>query len=249
MSKLKNKVAVITGGNSGIGLSTAQEFIKEGAKVVIFGRNAESIKEALSTLNQHASAVQGDVLNSQDLADLFKHTESKYGKIDILFANAGVAKFAPFTDTTEQIFDENIDINLKGAFFTAQAAIPYLNTNCAIIFNTSIVNGKGFANTSAYSASKAALRSLVRTLATELLAKNIRVNAVSPGPIETPIYGKLGFPEETVKELAGYFQSSNPMKRFGKPGEVAKVVSFLASDDASYITGSEISVDGGVSQL
>lgn len=249
MSKFKNKVAVITGGNSGIGLATAKELITEGAKVVIFGRNYDSNNEALKSLGENAIAVMGDVLNRDDLKYLFEHTKSIFGNVDILFANAGVAKFGSFQNTTEELFAENMDINFKGAFFTTQEALPYLNDNAAIIFNTSIVNTKGFANTSAYSASKAALRSLVRTLAAELTDRKIRVNAVSPGPIETPIYGKLGFPEETVQALASGFQASNPMKRFGAPIEVAKTVVFLASSDASYITGSEIPVDGGVSQL
>jgi NAD(P)-dependent dehydrogenase (short-subunit alcohol dehydrogenase family) len=160
-----------------------------------------------------------------------------------------VALFAPFEQTNETVFDNNMDINVKGSFLTVQKALPVLNKKASVIFNTSVVNVKGFAGTSAYSASKAALRSLVRTLATELVVNEIRVNAVSPGPIETPIFARLGMPQEELQEMTKGFESSNPMKRFGQPEEVAKTVLFFASDDSSYITGSEIAVDGGLSHL
>ena len=249
MKRLQNKVAVITGGNSGIGLATAKAFIEEGAKVAIFGRDKKTLDEAAAALGKNAIAIQGDVTNHTDLDRLFTSTSTAFGKVDILFANAGVALFAPFEQTNETLFDSNMDINVKGSFLTVQKALPVLNKKASIIFNTSVVNVKGFAGTSAYSASKAALRSLVRTLASELLVNEIRVNAVSPGHIDTPIFGRLGMSQEAVEEMTKGFENSNPMKRFGQPEEVAKTVLFFASDDSSYITGSEIAVDGGLTHL
>ncbi|WP_276500828.1 SDR family oxidoreductase [Terrimonas pollutisoli] len=249
MKRLQNKVAVITGGNSGIGLATAKAFIEEGAKVAIFGRDKKTLDEAAAALGENAIAIQGDVTNHTDLERLFTSTSTAFGKVDILFANAGVALFAPFEQTNETLFDSNMDINVKGSFLTVQKALPVLNKKASVIFNTSVVNVKGFAGTSAYSASKAALRSLVRTLASELLVNEIRVNAVSPGPIDTPIFGRLGMSKEAVQEMTKGFENSNPMKRFGQPEEVAKTVLFFASDDSSYITGSEIAVDGGLTHL
>jgi NAD(P)-dependent dehydrogenase (short-subunit alcohol dehydrogenase family) len=249
MKRLENKVAVITGGNSGIGLATAKLFIEEGAKVAIFGRDKKTLDAALTTLGNNGIAIQGDVTKTADLDRLFASTTAAFGKVDVLFANAGVARFSPFAQTDEQVFDDNIDINIKGSFLTVQKALPSLNENASIIFNTSVVNVKGFPGTSAYSASKAALRSLTRTLATELIATGTRVNAVAPGPIDTPIYGRLGMPNEAVEEMAKGFAAMNPMKRFGTPEEVAKTVLFFASTDSSYITGAEIAVDGGMTQL
>ncbi|HLG41351.1 MAG TPA: glucose 1-dehydrogenase [Chitinophagaceae bacterium] len=248
-ARLAGKVAVITGGNSGIGLATAKAFIEEGAKVVIFGRDKKTLDDAAKTLGENAIAVQGDVTNTNDLDKLFTAATTAFGKVDILFANAGVAQFAPFEQTDEKLFDRNMDINVKGSFLTVQKALPVLNKKASVIFNTSVVNVKGFPGTSAYSASKAALRSLVRTLATELVGNEIRVNAVSPGPIDTPIFGRLGLSQELVEEMTKGFENANPMKRFGQPEEVAKTVLFFASDDSSYITGSEIAVDGGLSHL
>ena len=217
--------------------------------MAIFGRDKKTLDEAAAALGKNAIAIQGDVTNHTDLDRLFTSTSTAFGKVDILFANAGVALFAPFEQTNETLFDSNMDINVKGSFLTVQKALPVLNKKASIIFNTSVVNVKGFAGTSAYSASKAALRSLVRTLASELLVNEIRVNAVSPGPIETPIFGRLGMSQEAVQEMTKGFENSNPMKRFGQPEEVAKTVLFFASDDSSYITGSEIAVDGGLTHL
>jgi NAD(P)-dependent dehydrogenase (short-subunit alcohol dehydrogenase family) len=249
MKRLENKVAVITGGNSGIGLETAKEFIAEGARVAIFGRDRKTLDDAAASLGSNAIAIQGDVTSPGDLEKLFTSTITAFGKVDILFANAGVALFAAFEQTDEKLFDANMDINVKGSFLTVQKALPVLNKNASIIFNTSVVNVKGFPGTSAYAASKAALRSLTRTLATELIGNGTRVNAVAPGPIDTPIYGRLGMPQEAVQEMAKGFENLNPMKRFGKSIEVAKTVLFFASDDSSYITGVEIAVDGGMTQL
>lgn len=249
MNKLSNKTAVITGGNSGIGLASAKEFIHEGARVLIMGRDQKTLDSALKELGPQASGVQGDITNLTDLDRLFSEAKAKLGKIDILFANAGVAQFAPFDQTDEKLFDANFNVNVKGSFNTVQKALPLLADHASVIFNTSIVNVKGFPGTSAYSASKAALRSLVRTLATELVGRGIRVNAVSPGPIDTPIYGRLGMPAEAVTQMAAGFEQAIPMKRFGKASEVAKAALFFASADSSFITGSELAIDGGLSQL
>lgn len=247
--KLKNKTAVITGGNSGIGLATAREFINEGARVIIMGRDQKTLDAAVKELGPNASGVQGDITKLADLDKLFAEAKSKFGKIDILFANAGVALFAPFDQTDENLLDANLNVNVKGSFYTVQKALGLLSEKSSIIFNTSVVNVKGFPGTSAYSASKAALRSLVRTLATELIAKGVRVNAVSPGPIDTPIYGRLGMPAEAVKDMAAGFEQMVPMKRFGQASEVAKAVLFFASEDSSFVTGSELAIDGGLTQL
>jgi NAD(P)-dependent dehydrogenase (short-subunit alcohol dehydrogenase family) len=249
MNRLQNKTAVITGGNSGIGLATAKEFIKEGARVIITGRDAATLEAAAKDLGPQAQAIQADITDPDGLTKVFETAASSFGKVDILFANAGVAGFAPFEGTDERLFDHNMDVNVKGTYFTIQKAVPYLSEGASVIINTSIVNTKGFAGTSAYSASKAALRSLTRTLAGELVTKNIRVNAVSPGPINTPIYGRLGMPEDAVQEMASGFQALNPMKRFGNAEEVAKPVVFFASDDASYVTGAELAIDGGMSYM
>lgn len=247
--KLKNKTAVITGGNSGIGLATTREFINEGARVIIMGRDRKTLDAAVKELGPNASGVQGDITKLADLDKLFAEAKSKFGKIDILFANAGVALFAPFDQTDENLLDANLNVNVKGSFYTVQKALGLLSEKSSIIFNTSVVNVKGFPGTSAYSASKAALRSLVRTLATELIEKGVRVNAVSPGPIDTPIYGRLGMPAEAVKDMAAGFEQMVPMKRFGQASEVAKAVLFFASEDSSFVTGSELAIDGGLTQL
>lgn len=249
MSQFNGKVAVITGGSSGIGLATAQELEAAGAKVVISGRNADTLAQASASLNGNHLTVQGDVSKSADIDRLFQETVDTFGKIDILFVNAGVIKLAPAAQVDEAFFDWHFNINVKGAFFTVQKAIPHLNDGASIILNTSIVNVKGFANMSIYSATKAALRSFARTLSAELVDRGIRVNAVSPGPISTPIYGKMELPEEELNGLASGLQSQVPMKRFGTPAEVAKAVLFLAGSDSSFITGEEIAVDGGFSKL
>ena len=249
MKRFEKKVAVVTGGNSGIGLATAKRLQEEGARVAIAGRSKKTLDEAAKTLGNGLLAVQADVAVLADIDKLYAEVSQKLGKIDVLFVNAGVGKFAPFADTTEKLYDEQFDINVKGAYFTIQKALPLLNDGASIILNTSVADSKGMANTSAYSATKAALRSLARTAAAELVGRGIRVNTVAPGPIVTPIFERTGLPKEAMDEFAKNVVNIVPMKRFGQPEEVAGVVAFLASQDASYITGVEINVDGGMGQV
>ncbi len=249
MSPFTNKVAVITGGNSGIGLATAKELHRRGAKVVISGRDDKSLAEAAVAIGQDTLAVRADVSRLTDLDHLFAQVRERFGSFDVLFANAGVAKFAPVHEATEAHFDENMDINFKGVFFTVQKALPLLKDGGVVVVTTSVVDRKGWAGTSVYSASKAALRSFTRTLAAELVRRKIRVNSVAPGPISTPLYGRLGMPAEAMDQLTSGILAQVPMKRFGVPEEIARAVAFLASDEASYITGVELNIDGGLGQL
>lgn len=249
MKVLEGKVAVITGGSSGIGLATAKVFRDSGAKVAISGRNQKSLDDAIKELGAGVVAVRSDVSKLSDLDTLFNAVVKKLGRIDVLFANAGIAKFAPLTDVSEDAYDEMFDINVKGAFFTIQKAIPHLNDNASIILNSSFVNQAGVPTTSVYAASKAAVRSLARGISSELASRGIRVNVVSPGPIATPLYGKLGLPKESVDAFAANIVSQVPLKRFGQAEEVAQTVLFLAGNASSYITGVELNVDGGIGQV
>lgn len=249
LNRLEGKVAVITGGNSGIGLAAAKRLKDEGARVAISGRSKKTLDEAAKSLGKDALAVQADVTKLGEIDKLFAAVSEKFGKIDVLFVNAGVAKFVPLNAVTEEHFDEIFDIDAKGAYFTIQKALPFLNDGASIILNTSVAGQKGLANGTVYSATKAALRSFARSVAAELVGRNIRVNAVAPGPIETPIFGRTGLSKEQTDEFAKSIVSMVPMKRLGQPEEVAGVVAFLASPDASYITGVEINVDGGMGQL
>ena len=249
MGKLEGKVAVITGGNSGIGLAAAKEFKREGAAVVIAGRDQKTLNAAVEALGSEALGVKTDVSNLKDLENLFQATDQKFGKIDVLYVNAGIAKFAPLEQSDEALFDEIVGINFKGSYFTVKYALPFLNDGASIIFTTTVGAKIGFAGASIYGASKAALHSLTKIFAAELLSRGIRVNAVSPGPIETPIFDRMGHSEEAKKESVAGLIALVPMKRLGTAEEVAKAVTFLASDDSSYITGIEIDVDGGMGQL
>jgi NAD(P)-dependent dehydrogenase (short-subunit alcohol dehydrogenase family) len=249
MKRLDGKVAVVTGGNSGIGLASAQRLKEEGARVAISGRNRKTLDEAVALLGKDVLAVQADVSKLSEIDKFFDAVTKKFGKIDILFANAGIGKFLPFDQTTEQIYDEMFDINAKGAYFTVQKALPHLNDGASVILNTSVVSHEGIPNGTAYAATKAAMRSMTRSMAAELVGRNIRVNAVAPGPIATPIFSRNGMPQEQIDEVAKMLIASVPMKRMGKSEEVAGAVAFLASSDASFITGVEIDVDGGRGQI
>jgi NAD(P)-dependent dehydrogenase (short-subunit alcohol dehydrogenase family) len=249
MARLTGKVAVVTGGNSGIGLATAKRFREEGAKVAISGRDQTTLDEAVKTIGGEVIAVRADVAKLGDLDRLYKTVAEKFGKIDVLFANAGIAKFAPVTDSTEALFDETFDINVKGVYFTIQKALPLLNDGASIIINSSVASESGLSGGSIYSATKAAVRSFARTLTAELVGRGIRINVVSPGPIQTPILGRNGLSQEAIDDVARYLVSKVPMNRFGKPEEVADTVLFLASPESSYVTGVDINVDGGMGQV
>ena len=249
MKRLQGKVAVITGGNSGIGLATAKRLKDEGAKVAITGRSQKTLDEAVKALGDDVLAIQSDVSKTAEVERIFQAVTKKLGKIDVLFANAGVAKFLPVPLVTEEHYDEQFDINAKGAYFTIQKSLPYLNDGASVILNTSVVSHKGLPEGSVYAATKAAMRSLTRSFASSLVDRKIRVNAVAPGPIETPIFERTGLPKEALDNFAASVLNGVPMKRFGKPEEVAATVAFLASSDASYITGIELNVDGGMGQI
>jgi NAD(P)-dependent dehydrogenase (short-subunit alcohol dehydrogenase family) len=247
--KLSGKVALVTGGNSGIGFSAASLFSQEGASVIICGRDEKTLNEAALKIGNNALAIQTDVANLGQLDSLYQTIATKIGKIDVLFANAGIGRFSPLQNTTEAMYDEVFSINLKGLYFTIQKALPYLNPNATIVLNTSFIGQLGLPNTSVVSASKAAVRSLARTLAAELIDRGIRVNAVSPGAIATPFHVRTGLPADILEANAKNFSAMIPMKRFGDASEVAKAVLFLSTSDSSYITGAEIAVDGGITQL
>lgn len=249
MSSLKNKVAVITGGNSGIGFATAKEFIAQGARVVITGRNQAAIDEAVKQLGDMASGILSDAANIKQTEALVEKVKATFGKVDILFVNAGVFFATPVGQITEENFDLQIGINFKGAVFTLEKFIPILSDGASVINLSSVIADAGMPNTAVYGATKAALNSYTRTAATELAHRKIRVNSVNPGPVSTPIFGKSGLPEETLNHFATTLQNRVPLKRFGTSEEIAKLISFLASDDASFITGSEINIDGGVGVL
>jgi NAD(P)-dependent dehydrogenase (short-subunit alcohol dehydrogenase family) len=249
MGKLSGKVAVVTGGNSGIGLATAKLFRAEGAKVAIAGRDQKTLDSAAKEIGEGTLAVQADVANLQDIDKLYKAVKEKFGKIDVLFANAGIAKFAPIEQSSEEFFDQQFDVNVKGLYFTIQKALPLFNDGGSIILNSSVAGVKGTEMASVYGATKAAVRSFARTLTNELVGRGIRVNVVSPGPITTPIFGRTGLPQEAVDEFAKHIVSTVPMKRFGEAEEVGKAVVFLASSDSSYISGQELFVDGGIANV
>ena len=249
MSRLKGKVAVVTGGNSGIGLASAQRLQQEGARVAISGRSQKTLDEASKILGKDALVIQADVSKLPEIDKFFSAVSAKFGKIDVLFVNAGVAKFKPFAAFTEAEYDELFDINAKGAFFTVQKALPHLNDGASIILNTSVAGHIGNATGVAYGATKAAMRSFVRSMAADLAPRNIRVNAVAPGPIATPIFDRIGLPKEQVDQAVQGFIERVPLKRIGKPEEVAAAVAFLASSDSSFMTGTETNVGGGVGEI
>ena len=248
-NKLEGKIAVITGGNSGMGLATAKRFASEGAYVFITGRRQNELDTAISEIGKNAIGIQGDVSNLGDLDRLYNTVKDQKGHLDILFANAGIAQFAPIGEISEEHFDKIFGINVKGLLFTVQKALPIFRDGGSIILNASIGSSKGFEETSVYSATKAAVRSFARTWTADLKHRKIRVNAISPGPIDTPIFSNLLQNEEQSEQFKKNIVNTVPMGRMGSPDEIAKVVSFLASNDSSYITGIELFVDGGMAQI
>lgn len=249
MNTLNNKIAVVTGGSSGIGLATARRFIADGAQVVITGRNQDALDAALADLGEQAMGIRGDVAKLEDLDRIFGQIQDHFGRIDVLFANAGIAPLLPLEAVTEEHFDVLFDINVRGLFFTVQKALPLLLEGASIILNASVVAESGLPNTSVYSATKAAVRSLGRTLAAELSPRGIRVNVVSPGLIATPFWSKVGLSEDQVEAFGAEVVGQTPLGRAGKPEEIASTVAFLASDDSSYFTGADLVADGGLNQV
>ena len=244
MSDLQGKIAVVTGGNSGIGYASALDFKEKGATVIITGRNAERVSAAAAELG--VVGLVADVSDLGQLDTLVENVRTQFGKIDVLFVNAGVFYPSPVGQIEPSLYDTTFDINVKGAIFTIEKFLPLINDGGSIINLSSVNAYTGMPNTAVYAASKAALNSYTRTAATELAPRNIRVNAVNPGPVETAIFSKTGLPEDQLGGFAAAMQTRVPLKRFGQPVEIAKLVSFLASDDASFITGAEYNIDGGV---
>ncbi|WP_062058630.1 SDR family NAD(P)-dependent oxidoreductase [Aquimarina longa] len=249
MKKLENKVAVITGANSGIGLATAKLYLQEGAKVVLSGRRQEALDEITAELKGDFIAVKADVAKPEDNKRLIEEATNAYGKIDILFLNAGIAPVAPAHEISEEHYDTLFNTNVKGPILATKEALPHLNDGGTILFTNSIVSQKGFDGLGVYSATKGALRAYQRVLTSEVKSRKIRVNSIAPGPIDTPIYGKMGLPTDVVEEMGKGFAQQVPLGRFGTSEEIAKSALFLASDDASYINGVELEIDGGLSQI
>ena len=249
MGKLDGKVALVTGGNGGIGFATAQEFVGEGAYVFVTGRREKELAAAVKEIGRNVTGIRADVSNSEDLDNLFSQIKSEKGKLDVVFANAGTAKYAQLGQITEEIYYSMFDVNVKGVLFTVQKALPLIPEGGSIILNASIVASKGLPANSVYSATKAAVRSFARTWTTDLKERHIRVNVVSPGSTDTEgLRGLLGSSEVGQQRLK-LISSAVPLGRLAKPQEIARAVVFLASDDSSYITGTELFVDGGFAQV
>ncbi len=249
MGKLEGKTALVTGGSSGIGLATAKRFVEEGAYVFITGRREEELSVAVKDVGSNVTGIRGDVSNLADLDRLFDQIKREKSRLDVLFANAGIAKYAPLGKITEELYDSIFDVNVKGVLFTVQKALPLLPDGASIILNASIVGSKGLAANSVYSATKAAVRSFARTWTTDLKERRIRVNAISPGSTDTPGLNELLASSPVGEERRKMISAIVPLGRFGRPDEIAKAVVFLASDDSSYITGTELFVDGGFAQV
>ena len=249
MGKLNGKIALITGGNSGIGLATARRFVNEGAYVFITGRRNTELAAAVREIAHDVTGVQGDVSNLSDLDRLVEQIRREKGKLDIVFANAGIAKYAHFGEISEELYDSIFDVNVKGLLFTVQKVLPLIPDGASIILNASIVGSKGLPSNSVYSATKAAIRSFARTWTTDLKDRHIRVNVVSPGATDTPGLSELLGSSQVGEQRRKMISTSIPLGRLGTPDEVAKAVVFLASDDSSYVSGVELFVDGGFAQV
>lgn len=249
MGILDGKIALITGGSTGIGLASAVLFQKEGAKVIVTGRNSAAIHAAQKELGPEALAIASDTSKLADISALIEEIRRRFGRIDILFANAGIARFQPFGEIQESFYDDHFDINVKGLFFTIQKALPLIPSGGSILLTSSVVSKKGFPASSVYSATKAAVRSFGRTLATELAPRGIRVNTLSPGPIATPIFEKMGMSAADTNETEKRLAQSVMLKRMGTVDEMAQAALFLVSDNASFVIGAELFADGGLAEL
>ena len=245
MSKLKDKIAVITGGTTGMGLATAKRFAAEGATVIVTGRNPKTLDAAREILGDSVEVMKSDAARDEDIVQLVESIKAKHGRIDVLFLNAGIALFAPLEQASVDDFDSMWRVNVRGPWLMLQKALPLLSEGASVIFTTSIADQKGMPGIGSYAATKGALQSIVRVAAVELAARKIRVNAIAPGPIETPIFSKLGMPAEAVDQMAEEITSKIPLARFGDADEIATVAVFLAGSDSSYMTGGELNVGGG----
>lgn len=249
MTRLNGKTALITGGTTGIGLATAKLFLQEGARIAIVGQDEARVAEAAKTLGPSAIALRANVASADDMARVANRLKAEFGHLDVVFANAGIAQPMAFTDIDDANIEEQIGVNFKGVIYTVQKMLPLLNNPSSVILTSTTMIEQGVSGMSIYTATKAAVRSLARTLSAELISRGIRVNAISPGLIETPIYGKLGLPAEAVKEWAGELITKVPAARFGQAEEVAKAVLFMASDDSSYMVGENLLFDGGMATV
>jgi len=247
--RFKDKVAVVTGGNSGIGLATARAYVREGAKVAITGRSDATLKAAQKELGPDVLAIKADFSKVAEIASAMDRIKERFGRIDALFVNAGIGKFVPFEEVTEEFFDETMATNLKGAFFTVQKAVPLFSKGAAVVLNASINAHLGMPGSTVYGASKAAVVNLAKTLSADLLSRGVRVNVVSPGPISTPILDRMGLPEEATRQIRDNITQQVPLKRFGHPDEIAAAVLYLSSSESTYVLGTELVVDGGMIQL
>jgi NAD(P)-dependent dehydrogenase (short-subunit alcohol dehydrogenase family) len=247
--RFKDKVAVVTGGNSGIGLATARAFAGEGAKVAITGRSDTTLKAAQKELGPDALVIKADMSRLPEIAAAMARIKERFGRIDALFVNAGIGRFVPFEEVTEEFFDETMATNLKGAYFTIQKAVPLLSRGSAVVLNASINAHMGMPGSSVYGASKAAVVNLAKTLTADLLHRGVRVNVVSPGPVTTPILDRMGLPEEQTRQLKEQITAQVPLKRFGHPDEIAAAVLYLSSSESAFVVGTELVVDGGMIQL
>jgi NAD(P)-dependent dehydrogenase (short-subunit alcohol dehydrogenase family) len=247
--KLEGKIALVTGGSSGIGLATAQLFVKEGAYIYITGRRQAELDKAVKTIGTQVKAIRADVSKLADLDQLFAQIRQEKGRLDVVFANAGQASFVPLGSISEELYEQTFNTNVKGVLFTVQKALPLIPDGGSIILNGSVVGQKGFAASSVYSATKAAVRSFARTWTTDLKDRKIRVNTISPGPIETPIFDTFTKTDEEQRAVKAQFAAGVPLGRMGQPDEIGKAALFLASSDASYVAGAELFVDGGTGQV
>ena len=247
--RFSDKVAVVTGGNSGIGLATAKAFVREGAHVAITGRSPATLKAAQQELGRDALVIQADMSRVPEIETAMDQIRRRFDRIDALFVNAGIGRFVPFEEVTEEFFDEIVATNLKGAYFTIQKAVPLLARDAAVVLNASINAHMGMPNSSVYGASKAAVVNLAKTLSADLLSRGVRVNVISPGPVKTPILDRMGLPEEETRQIKEWITEQVPIKRFGTPDEIAAAVLFLTSTESAFIVGTELVIDGGMIQL